>query len=431
MEPEPGTRARTAVPEIAWYRRPEFFFATFLFATAVAMLTTAAVRSGGVLEGHHWSVAVFFFAYGLFTINVGYDQPGVGYVSFDRVSQVASLLILGPLDAAVVNGTASLVFPWKRLRHGTPLGKVITASLNNSGLMSLMIFGCGTLYARLGGDFPLTRLDAVAVVLLPFLILSMQVVNEALMGVYLMLRDGRGNWSIQTFSVALECGSALTGVLVAVVWSRMETPIVGLLLIVLSAGMFALKQFARLRLHLEALVEERTRVLQEKTVELDRLATRDQLTGLYNRRYADAFLIERIDEFHRYGRGFSIALIDLDHFKRINDERSHEVGDRVLKRVAKIFTDRCRDTDVVARFGGEEFLLCFPEADAASVAAICEQLRIAVQSADWADIDDTLRVSISAGIAEMQYGFDRSKLLSAADRKLYAAKDAGRNLVFS
>lgn len=431
MKPEPKPHADEPEPENVWYRRPEFFFATTLFTVAVIVLTMATIRSDGVLAGHHPSIAVFFFLYGLFTINVGYDQPGVGYVSFDRVSQVASILILGPLGAAWVNGLASLAFPWRRLRSGTAIGNVITASLNNSGLMSLLIFGCGSLYTRLGGAVPLTTLDARSIVLLPLLIVSMQVVNEALMGIYLTLRGGRGAWSMQSFAVALECGSGVTGVLVALVWTRMEAGTVGLLLIVLSAGMLALKQFARMRLHLESLVDERTRVLQEKTVELDRLATRDQLTGLFNRRYADSFLIARIDEFHRYGRGFSIALVDLDHFKRINDERSHEVGDRVLKRVARIFTDRCRDTDVVARYGGEEFLLCFPEAGAVSVAAICEQLRLAIESADWTDIDEGLSVSISAGIAEMQYGFDRGKLLSAADRKLYAAKDAGRNLVFS
>src|SRR5690606_5364 len=90
-----------------------------------------------------------------------------------------------------------------------------------------------------------------------------------------------------------------------------------------------------------------------------------------------------IEQFARYGHGFAVALIDLDHFKRINDHCSHEVGDEVLKRVSRIFSDRCRETDVVARYGGEEFLLCFPEACAAEVAEICEQLRRALASFDW------------------------------------------------
>jgi diguanylate cyclase (GGDEF)-like protein len=176
-------------------------------------------------------------------------------------------------------------------------------------------------------------------------------------------------------------------------------------------------------------VDDRTRVLREKTVELDELVARDQLTGLYNRRHADAVLARRMEEFHRYGRSFSIALIDLDHFKRINDEQSHEAGDQVLKRVARIFRERCRETDIVARYGGEEFLICFPDADAPAVMRICEELRVAVETADWSGISPGVRVSISAGIAEMLPGFDRATLLRAADRKLYEAKNGGRNLV--
>ena len=145
----------------------------------------------------------------------------------------------------------------------------------------------------------------------------------------------------------------------------------------------------------------------------------------------DSYLDGRIEEFTRYGRRFGIALIDLDHFKRINDRHSHEVGDEVLKRVARILEDRCRETDVVARYGGEEFLLCFPEAGATEVAEICEQLRRAVASVDWESLRPDITVSLSAGVAEMQPGLTRSALVNAADRKLYMAKEAGRNLVFA
>src|SRR5690606_23868018 len=137
----------------------------------------------------------------------------------------------------------------------------------------------------------------------------------------------------------------------------------------------------------------------------------------------------RIEEFHRYGRKFAIALVDLDHFKRINDEHSHEVGDQVLERVAKSFTDPCRGSDSAARVGGEGFLLRFPEADAPTVARVCEELRRAVQSVDWSDIAPGIIVSLSAGVAEVEHGSDRSDLLNAADRRLYQAKRAGRNLV--
>jgi diguanylate cyclase (GGDEF)-like protein len=429
-EPTPVS-AGPSSPLDRWLRRPESIYSAALFLTALVVLVIALRRGGGILPDHHPGVALFFLLYGLFTINAGYEQPRAGYVSFDRVSQIASILILGPLDAAWVNGLASLVFPWRRLRTGTPLGRVVTASLNNAGLMTLMIFGCGSLYRFLGGAIPLLELDRRALLLIPVLMLSMQLANELMLGIHIVLRDGREGWMLQPFPLGLEIGAGLTAVLMAIVFNRMDTPVFILLLVVLSAGMLALKQFARMRTQLESIVEERTRVLREQTIELNRLATQDQLTGLFNRRYADTFLAMRIEEFRRYGRRFSIALIDLDHFKRINDQKSHEVGDQVLKRVARILSARCRETDVVARYGGEEFLLCFPEADASTVAKICEELRAALEETDWSDLASGIHVSLSAGVVEMRDEFDRSTLVNAADQKLYEAKSAGRNLVLS
>jgi diguanylate cyclase (GGDEF)-like protein len=426
-----ATRDAGAPPGATWFRRPDFVYSAALFSVAVVVVSVAIVGRGGVLTDHHPAVALFFVLYGLFTIHAGYEQPRVGYVSFDRVSQIASILILGPVDAAWVNGLASLIFPWLRLGSDIRYSRIFTASLNNAGLMALMVLGCGSLYRLLGGPIPLVELNARAIMLLPVLIISMQVVNESVMAIHQKLRKDRAEWKINRFAFALEAGSGLTGIVVAVVVNRLELAVVILLLMVLSTGMLVLKQFARMRLRLEEIVDERTRVLRERTVELNHLASRDQLTGLFNRRYADNFLGTRIEEFHRYDRRFSIALIDLDHFKRVNDQQSHEVGDQVLQRVARIFTDRCRETDVVARYGGEEFLLCFPEADAPTVARICEELRLGVEGTDWSVLAPDLRVSLSAGVAEMRHGFDRSDLVSAADRKLYEAKNAGRNLVLS
>jgi diguanylate cyclase (GGDEF)-like protein len=408
--------------------RPEVVYSAGLFVVAATLIAFALARSGGPLPSHSALVALFFFGYGLFTIQAGYDHPKVGYVSFDRVAQLAGILVLGPVDAAWVAGLASLVFPLGRLRRGVDWRSVLTASLNNAGLMALMVLVCGWLYQFLGGEIPLTRLDLHAFILLALLILSMQAVNELGMGIHIHLRDGRGI-HLSHFVLSLESGSGLVAVLVAIVFNRMETSVTILLLVVISAGMVLLRQFARMRVQLEAIVDERTRVLLRKTAELEKLATRDQLTGLYNRRFADTYLDGRIEEFHRYRREFSIALIDLDHFKRINDFQSHEVGDLVLQRVARILTTRCRQSDIVARYGGEEFLLCFPEADGVTVSDICEQLRHAIAGADWSDLGDGISVSMSAGVAEMRAGLDRSALVNAADHKLYEAKNGGRNLV--
>jgi diguanylate cyclase (GGDEF)-like protein len=421
----------SAAPAISWVRRPDFVYAAALFIVAAVVLATAIVREGGFLTSGRYGVALFFLLYGLFTITTGYHHPRIGYVSFDRVSQVASILVLGPVDAAWVNGLASLIYPWHRLWQGTPFRRVMTASLNNAGLMTMMVIGGGLLYEAMGGQIPLTRLDWTGAALLPLLILSMQLINEIGMGIHMHLREGRLEKHLNRFVLALESISALAAVLLAIVFNNLPTPVVILLLVLVSTVMLVLTQFARMRLELETIIADRTRVLREKTVELEHLATRDQLTGLFNRRYVDGYLEGRIEEFNRYGRRFGIALIDLDHFKRINDQQSHEVGDEVLKQVARILTERCRETDVVARYGGEEFLLCFPEAEVDEVTFICEQLREAVAGANWSSLAPDISVSLSAGVAAMRPGLTRSALVNAADHKLYKAKNAGRNLVLS
>lgn len=410
-------------------RRPEFLYSAALFVLAGVAMRLAVEHSAPITLLEHPGAAVFFLLYGLLTITTGYHHPRVGHVSFDRVSQVASILVLGPVDAAIVNGLASFLYPWHRLWRGYDLQRVITASLNNSGLMTLMTLGGGLLYQGLGGQVPLVGLDWSAALLLPLLLLSMQAVNELGMGIHLLLRDGQWARYLNRFVLMLESSAGMAAVVVAIVFNRMELPVLVLLLALITTVMIVVTQFARMRLELETIIADRTRVLREKTVELEHLATRDQLTGLYNRRYVDGYLDGRIEEFTRYGRGFGVALVDLDHFKRVNDLHSHEAGDEVLKGIARIFRERCRDTDIVARYGGEEFLLCFPEAGAAEVAEICEQLREAVASADWTHLAGDVAVSISAGVAEMRSGFSRSSLVNAADRRLYQAKNAGRNRV--
>lgn len=426
---EPPTAARPPLP--GWLAQPGFLYALCLFlAAAVALLMAGLHRDVWDVEGAHWLLP-FFLLYGLFTISVGYTHPGVGYVSFDRVAQVASILVLGPVPAAAVNGLASLLWPLQRLREGRPLHAVVSASLHNAGLMTLMILGCGTLYQALSGPVPLLLLDAPTMGRLLVLILAMQLVNELLMTAQLRLSGQQFRWTLHGFAFALEAGAALAGIVVAVVINRMEPALTALLLVVLGLGMFALSQFARLRNRLEALVEERTRVLREKTGELEFLAARDQLTGLFNRRHADEVLRRHIEAFEQHGRPFAVALVDLDHFKAINDRHSHEIGDAVLQRVATLLDAHGGDGVTVARHGGEEFLVCVPDADTATATALCERLRLAVEGDDWSRIAPGLVVSLSAGVAAMQAGLSRSALLNLADARLYRAKHAGRNRVVS
>jgi diguanylate cyclase (GGDEF)-like protein len=410
-------------------KHPERVYSLLLFAGAFVAVSMAVAMHGWLPPGHGSGTAVFFVAFALFTISMGFNHPRVGYVSFDRVAQVASILIVGPVAAAWLNGLASLLYPWHRLRHGRPVQEVLTASLHNSGLMSLMVLGIGLAYQQLGGPVPLSSLGVADLALLLLMLVAMQAVNELAMRVFIGLRDGGWPRDFDVFAFIVESGAGLGGILVAIIFNRMELAVVALLLAVLSLGMLTLTQLARLRAGLESIVAERTRSLRETTLELERLATHDPLTGLRNRRSADEYLLERIAEFERYGGEFAVALVDLDHFKRINDDFSHVDGDRVLEAVAARMAASARGTDLVARYGGEEFLLCFPATDAAAAAEACEKIRLDVAAMSWAGMPPSLRVTMSAGVAAMRPGLGRRGLLSEADQALREAKVGGRNRV--
>jgi diguanylate cyclase (GGDEF)-like protein len=414
-------------------RRPEFIYAALLFVVAASVLAIVTQRTGFLTSEYGPGSALFFLGFGLFTITMGYPHPYFGHVSFDRAAQVASILVLGPLDAALINGLASLLYPWHRLWRGVPAGAVLTASLYNAGMMSMIILGCGSLYTYLGGPVPLDHLSVAAAGFLLLLILSMQLLNDISMLVMIYLRKGDPSKLLSVFSTGVELGSVLIAVVVAIVYVRMEPAVIALVLIIVGLAMFVLKKYAQMRNKLEALVEERTVDLREKSLELEQQATHDELTRLFNRRYADDYLQREIESVRRYDRDFTIALADIDHFKQINDRFSHAVGDQVLRRVADILVNRCRKTDVVARYGGEEFLLCFPDTRSDFAEQICGDIRSAVENADWSDISDKVGthvyITISFGVAQVASDMRRTTVLSAADTRLYQAKRKGRNLV--
>lgn len=415
------------------YLKPDFIWSVLLFATAAVTIGVLISRHGVLSGGLDWGTAAFFVAFGVFTIAMGFPHPTFGHVSFDRVAQVASLLVLGPLDAAWINGIASLLYPWHRLWLGVPLSAVLTACLHNAGLMSLTILGCGLLYTLLGGPVPLTSLDPKAAGLLLLLLLSMQLVNDAGMLMLLFLKDLDPSRLLSVFTSAVEIASGIIAVLVAIVFVRMDLSVLALLLIVLSLGMLVLKQFAVMRGRLERLVEDRTEELRLKSIELERQATHDTLTGLYNRRYADDFVQREIDMAASTGMDVTVAIADIDHFKRINDTYSHAVGDDVLRRVSRVLLNHCRKTDVLARYGGEEFLLCFPGTGTEFAEQLCGQMRAAVEQMNWSELGDAVppdfRITLSFGLASVDAGARFSTVLGAADNRLYAAKAGGRNRV--
>lgn len=171
--------------------------------------------------------------------------------------------------------------------------------------------------------------------------------------------------------------------------------------------------------------------VREMQTELQRLADTDPLTGLPNRRAAMDRVGEELERAVRHGREFSMAIFDIDFFKRINDTHGHLAGDAALKHVSRLLDGAKRSVDVVGRIGGEEFLVLFSEHDAARAISAANRLRELVAAMPLPYAGDTLLApTLSGGIATYpEDGRDWDALFAAADSRLYAAKTAGRNRI--
>ncbi len=171
----------------------------------------------------------------------------------------------------------------------------------------------------------------------------------------------------------------------------------------------------------------RTRQLEVLQEQLRDQADRDWLTGLHNRRYLARELERPAHE--RLAAPLTVAVLDLDHFKAINDRFGHAAGDQVLVRAAGLLLDVLRETDIVVRSGGEEFLVLMPGTDAHAGRAGCERIRRALEGEAWERVAPGLRVTASIGVASTEVPGDLEALVSLADQRLYDAKRAGRNCV--
>lgn len=161
-------------------------------------------------------------------------------------------------------------------------------------------------------------------------------------------------------------------------------------------------------------------------------ALRDGLTGLANRRAFMAILAAEQQRAVRASRPFALAMLDLDHFKRVNDQHGHAAGDLVLVELARLLRAQLRDIDVAARIGGEEFALLLPESTAAQSLAALERIRTAVQALPLSYAGQPIGVTVSIGVSEFIGGVSAAsiqQLLCQADEQLYAAKQGGRNRI--
>ncbi len=184
--------------------------------------------------------------------------------------------------------------------------------------------------------------------------------------------------------------------------------------------------------YLYASLERANRQLKEANEKLLKLSVTDDRTNLLNDRYLRRRLAEEFKRAVRYGTPLSVMLVDLDHFKQINDKYGHDCGDQVLREFGRLVTENAREIDIVGRFGGEEFLMILPNTDGIRAAIVAERVRKAAEAHIYRYKEFLVRVTVSAGIASVPANRDartEADLLKAADTALYRAKQASRNKV--
>jgi diguanylate cyclase (GGDEF)-like protein len=175
---------------------------------------------------------------------------------------------------------------------------------------------------------------------------------------------------------------------------------------------------------------ERINSMNMERILLVEMATMDEKTGLNNYRYFDSMLRKEVKRALRYRRPLSLLMIDLDNFKRINDENGHRAGDEALLAAGRVLRANSRDVDIVARFGGDEFAIVLPETTLAAGVEAAEKLRRTMEEASVSREGEPLRLTISIGVASIPvHAQDRDGLIEAADKALYIAKESGRNQV--
>jgi polar amino acid transport system substrate-binding protein len=168
---------------------------------------------------------------------------------------------------------------------------------------------------------------------------------------------------------------------------------------------------------------------ERRAAELGEQAITDPLTRTRNRRGITIAVLEAMAHAERYSHPLSVAMVDIDHFKEVNDSYGHKAGDRVLEGVASILVEHLRMPDKVGRYGGEEFLLVFPETGLDHTHKIAERIRAAVSQAEFDIGEQKIKLTISIGATLFEKAEDLEQLLSRADHALYEAKQSGRNLV--
>ncbi len=283
----------------------------------------------------------------------------------------------------------------------------------------------------------LVRMYAV-LYLQPDLSLAAQVVNQSIgpgvviLGIVAYLALPARHGLLVAGGFVLACMAVvLPRVVTEMLRVGLSTDVVGLLRVGVTTGVSVALLYALATLK-EQVALERARAEGNAT-----LARTDQLTGLPNRRAVHERLQELLALSDRHGRPLTLAVVDLDHFKRINDTAGHLAGDEVLRAVAAAMSELLRDSDVIGRWGGDELIVVLPEttadAAAASLQRVLDQVRAEVRplGGEVAEVESAAGqpVTLSVGVAERRVGDDQDQLLRRADHALYRAKEGGRDRV--
>jgi len=173
-------------------------------------------------------------------------------------------------------------------------------------------------------------------------------------------------------------------------------------------------------------LSEAYELLERRTDELDRLSHTDALTSIHNRLRLDEALTSEVNRYKRYRNQFSLIILDIDYFKKVNDNFGHPIGDRVMIDLCRLIKDQLRSTDVFGRWGGEEFLIVCPATSKDEAIIIAEKLRRAIDSTHFEPIG---HLTVSFGVTSIREGDGEKEIVSRADRELYRAKSEGRNRV--
>ena len=167
--------------------------------------------------------------------------------------------------------------------------------------------------------------------------------------------------------------------------------------------------------------------LSEKVEELEKIALLDPVTRIGNRRYGDLSLAAKLSELERYGWPFGVLFMDIDHFKQVNDVYGHDVGDRVLRIAATTIMNGTRSSDIVSRWGGEEFLVLVPHVDVKQLKDVAEKIRLLIEKSSISVEGKNIEVTVSIGVTQARKDDTIDSLMKRADALLYKSKSEGRN----